>query len=376
MLAHALEYASRGWPVFPLGGKRPRTEHGCKDATTDPSTIEAWWQKFPGANIGIATGRQSGLVVLDVDGDRGESYLEELQRRFGPLPTTLEARTRPGRRHLYFAYPDSAVVRNSESKIGEDIDVRGEGGYAVAPPSIHPETRRPYEWSNAEPVVRLPKWLLDSMTRGKTRARDSSIVIPEGTRNSSLAKIAGWLRRVGLNADEIELRLHEANLQRCVPSLSDAEVSAIARSIARYPPGSQNHVAVVGQEPTKRPAESSPAERVDAWPTSLGDAAYHGILGDLVKAIEPQTEADPAALLTQLLVMLGNVIGRTAHWCVEADTHYLNLNLALVGATGKGRKGTSASHARRVVDAVDPTWSDSRIQSGLSTGEGLMGMSQ
>jgi hypothetical protein len=177
---------------------------------------------------------------------------------------------------------------------------------------------------------------------------------------------------MGSELGEIEARLHEANLQRCVPPLPDAEVAAIARSISRYPPGHPTQVTAVSHEPTETPADGPPAARVAGWPAPLGPAAYHGILGEIVKTIEPQTEADPAALLTQLLVMLGNVIGRTAHWCVEADTHYLNLNLALVGETGKGRKGTSASHARRVFQDVDPGWNDARIQSGLSTGEGLI----
>ena len=94
--------------------------------------------------------------------------------------------------------------------------------------------------------------------------------------------------------------------------------------------------------------DDQPVPTATTWPKHLGLAAYHGPFGTLVQAIKPQTEADPAAVLIQLLVMFGNVVGRTAHFCVEADTHHLNLFAALVGDTGKGRKGV-----RRRTGAAD-----------------------
>ena len=107
------------------------------------------------------------------------------------------------------------------------------------------------------------------------------------------------------------------------------------------------------------------------WP-DLPSEAFHGLPGDIVHAIEPHSEADPVAILIQLLVAFGNVVGRKPHFIVEADRHGMNLFCALVGATSKARKGTSWGHVRRLFDPVDNEWVGQHIQSGLSSGEGLI----
>ncbi|MBU6429897.1 MAG: hypothetical protein KGR26_12865, partial [Cyanobacteria bacterium REEB65] len=108
------------------------------------------------------------------------------------------------------------------------------------------------------------------------------------------------------------------------------------------------------------------------WPDPLSREALHGLAGDIVRTIEPHTEADPAALLFQFLVAFGNAAGRSAHFVAEADRHFTNAFVALVGTTSKGRKGTSWGHVRRLFDTVDPDWAQARILSGLSSGEGLI----
>lgn len=90
----------------------------------------------------------------------------------------------------------------------------------------------------------------------------------------------------------------------------------------------------------------------------------------MVNRLDPHTESDPAAILFQTLVGFGNIIGRTARFCHEADSHFANMNCVLVGSTSKGRKGTSWSHVRRILSRVEPSWQSSA--SGLSTGEGLI----
>jgi hypothetical protein len=107
------------------------------------------------------------------------------------------------------------------------------------------------------------------------------------------------------------------------------------------------------------------------WP-KLASEARHGLVGRFVAAIEPHTEADPVAVLLQFLIFFGNVIGRTAHFSVEADRHYLNLFAVLVGESSKGRKGVSLGQSKRLYEAIDPDWADQRIESGLSSGEGLI----
>src|SRR5262245_22242362 len=110
----------------------------------------------------------------------------------------------------------------------------------------------------------------------------------------------------------------------------------------------------------------------DRWPKPLRAAAYHGVLGDIVRRMEPQTEADPAAVLMSVLVMFGNCIGRTPGFRVSADVHHLNLFAVIVGTTAKSRKGMSRSQAAQVFELVDTDWTRTRITSGLSSGEGLI----
>lgn len=148
----ALHYASRGWRVFPLHGirdgkctcgracespgKHPRVKGGFKAATVAPSQIEEWWAKWPDANIGIATGRVSGLIVYDIDGARGLEQLDFVQRELGELlKPTLVAQTGKGY-HLYYRL----IIESGEPvacSSGDGLDVRADGGYVVAPPSRH-----------------------------------------------------------------------------------------------------------------------------------------------------------------------------------------------------------------------------------------------
>ncbi|MCR9272545.1 MULTISPECIES: bifunctional DNA primase/polymerase [Mameliella] len=156
MMLKALEYAQRGWAVFPVHGivdgrctcgsddckspgKHPVFPGGFKNATTDGETIRDWWSQVPDANVAIATGEASGIFVLDVDigADKsGERSLAELEERIGRLPAEAVVRTGSGGLHFYFAMP-SAPIRSSASRLGLNLDVRGTGGYVVAPPSKH-----------------------------------------------------------------------------------------------------------------------------------------------------------------------------------------------------------------------------------------------
>jgi hypothetical protein len=125
----------------------------------------------------------------------------------------------------------------------------------------------------------------------------------------------------------------------------------------------------------RRRPKSSPQDRSDtkdnSWPT-MDEAAYYGVVGDIVRTIAPHTEADPVAILVQILVFFGNLIGNTAYYRVEADHHYTNLYAVLVGQSAKGRKGTSAGRAKSVMKAADEQWIDERMKGGLSSGEGLI----
>jgi hypothetical protein len=108
-----------------------------------------------------------------------------------------------------------------------------------------------------------------------------------------------------------------------------------------------------------------------AWPT-MDEAAYYGLAGDVVRTMAPHSEADPVAILIQVLVYFGNVVGRAPYYLVEADEHRANLYAVLVGNSSKSRKGTSGSRARSIFTKADESWADDRIKGGLSSGEGFL----
>lgn len=179
MLDHALQYAGRRWRVFPChttisgvcscgkdcskdAGKHPRIKAWQKHATSDAEQITAWWRKWPDANIGIATG--DGLVVVDLDGTAEAAILKGVVERYGPLPPAPVVRTGRGL-HLYFA---GAI---GGSRKVEGLLIRGDGGYVIAPPSLHASGQR-YQWVRQENINPLPdwfrKWMQEAGGKGKT----------------------------------------------------------------------------------------------------------------------------------------------------------------------------------------------------------------
>jgi hypothetical protein len=108
------------------------------------------------------------------------------------------------------------------------------------------------------------------------------------------------------------------------------------------------------------------------WPAPLAEEAFHGPAGEFVQTIEPHSESDPAALLFQFLVAVGNLAGRGPHFAAEGDLHSLNEYLVVMGKTAKGRKGSSWGRVRQVLAKADPVWAGGRILGGLSSGEGLI----
>jgi hypothetical protein len=182
----ALAYAVRGWPVLPLHtpttagcscrradcshpGKHPRTRRGLRDATLSPPLIRAWWTRWPDANVAIATGE---LVVIDVDGPAAYQALGALEQRHGRLPTTLRARSARGE-HIYFNVAGHDIGC-SAGRFGPGLDVRGRGGYVVAPPSRH-ATGHAYAWTSTLAPVPIPPWLAGLLLRP---ARSSRLSLP------------------------------------------------------------------------------------------------------------------------------------------------------------------------------------------------------
>jgi putative DNA primase/helicase len=251
-LRAALWYARRfHWHVFPIRprDKAPLTAGGFYNATTDQAQIRHWWQQWPDANVGIACGA-SGLVVIDIDAKNGAGGLEswaDLRQELGSdIDDTPTVETPTGGLHLYYAAIDRSI-RNSTSQLANGIDVRGEGGYVVAPPSEHPEGGT-YNWAlNCGPheceLDPLPEGIAERLRGPQKLVLDSDssngsgdAIITTGQRNATLTSLAGTMRRRGMTCDAIVAALLAENSARCSPPLHDDEVTRIALSVARYDP--------------------------------------------------------------------------------------------------------------------------------------------
>jgi hypothetical protein len=162
---NCLELIDLGFAIFPLSGgsKIPiKGTNGVKDATTDRAVVAEWGKRWPGANIGIATGIPSGVVVIDFDPRNGsDASVAKLAKERRLFPQTIESKTANGGRHLFYAYADN--LKNSASKLAVGIDVKTTGGYVVAAPSELTNPLRQYQWiirPMGSDFQRLPNWVL------------------------------------------------------------------------------------------------------------------------------------------------------------------------------------------------------------------------
>ena len=254
--------------MFPCkrGDKAPYVAGGFHSATTDEAQVREWWGRWPDAMIGVPTGAVSNLFVLDVDVDKGGvESLRALKEEYGPLPETTVIETGSGGMHFYFAHVDGY---RCGVDLAPGLDIRTTGGYIIAPPSR--STAGPYKTvCKSEERPAPPAWLLglvrDEQGRSAT-ARGSAPTNPkptyndrpahgmhnsaeavsfeeggppigEGGRNDALTRVAGALKRRGVDGDDLADALARINRARCSPPLPDAEVLAIARSVDRYPTG-------------------------------------------------------------------------------------------------------------------------------------------
>jgi putative DNA primase/helicase len=270
----------RGWKILPCSpnAKKPLLKDWPKRASSDLSTIREWATQNLGCNWGVATGPVSGVFILDLDGAAhgvdGRETLAEVERQHCSLPHTLTVLTGGGGEHRYFKYPANRDIRNSDSKsnrLGAGLDVRGVGGQAIVPPSVH-ESGRTYRWADPGfPVADAPDWLLELVstpphglespgeiskpTRPPTlkaaprfddpqsrrighRPKPRFKVLVKWERRPNLFRHACALRRSGAEQSEIEGRLISLNEQCCKPPLPREKISEIATDVARrYPPG-------------------------------------------------------------------------------------------------------------------------------------------
>lgn len=257
MKEQALYYSRLGLAVFPvkLGTKAPLTKHGFKDASKDTGQIEEWWTRWPSANIGIATGAASGgLVVIDLDvkkekGIDGRVTLREWEAEHGKLPdNTWVAITGSGGYH-YFYHSDTQV--KTSAGLYEGIDIRGEGGYVVAPPSIH-ENGRLYEWEQAPmlfPLAEANKTVFDFLhpvpKEWEQKPFELPEQIPEGERTDTMMKLVCSQQAKGLSDEAIRAAVRAENEAKCIPPLTDRELETqVFPALTRYQKGTAPYGAV------------------------------------------------------------------------------------------------------------------------------------
>lgn len=270
LIDHALSYVALGMAVLPLhhpvvgprglqcscgrtdcrqAAKHPYgrlVPRGLLDASKDRSRIHGWVGN-EALNIGITTGAASGVIVLDIDPrHEGDLALAELERQFGALPATWRFLTGGGGEHILFRHP-GGTVRNSVGALGRGIDVRGDGGYIVAPPSRH-ICGRNYAISvdhhpDELPLADIPAWLKLRIADG-TRTRKGTASKPndwrvhvvglhgEGQRNDAVARLTGHLLRARIDPRVCLSLVIAWNRLHCQPPLEDDEVASTVRSIA------------------------------------------------------------------------------------------------------------------------------------------------
>jgi hypothetical protein len=240
----ALDYGRLGWSVIPIAhrGKQPLIRWQVfQHRRPDPTEIAEWFTHWPDANLAVVTGVVSGLVVLDLDPQHGgEASIAQLERTKGPLAETVEARTGGGGRHFYFAH-SGEILRNRVG-IAPGLDLRGDGGYVVAPPSIH-ASGEPYRWERSPDVCRLaalPDWLSGTPAahgrRGHPLSHWRRLLregVGEGEGNNTIASLAGHLLWSGVDPEVVTELLLAWNAVRCRPPLEPEEVVRTVDSITR-----------------------------------------------------------------------------------------------------------------------------------------------
>ncbi len=257
ILECALGYAQLGWYVFPChsvkdskcscgknncgdAGKHPRTLHGFKDATTNEVVIREWWTRWPDANIGVATGPISGILVLDLDAKHNRT-----SKNLGfPIPPTVSARTGGGGEHFFFKYPNYEVESTNGRIMGLGVDIKAKNGYAILSPASH-LSGNSYEWmvspDGIEPTE-VPEWLKKALgnhvdTRSKKLWQKGINGVLEGNRNDTATSMAGKIRS-SLAPEIVETigwaGLMSWNQDNVSPPLPEDELRRVWNSVSNY----------------------------------------------------------------------------------------------------------------------------------------------
>jgi hypothetical protein len=367
MKAAALWYAKRGIPVLPLQwpinggcscgkqechspGKHPRTPRGFKDATTDEAQVVEWWNSCPSANIGVPTGAVSGILVVDVDPrNGGDDSLKATILKHGRFPETAEQMTGGGGRHLFFRYAGGSVPKT----LAEGIDLKGDGGYVVVAPSLHPSGNR-YQWdgvAGSEAILNpadLPAWLRQFLSDSKqplattgTVPRGLPKIIPDGTKHHTIISLIGTLRKRNMPREAAFAACRALNFASPV---SDADIWTQVDSCYQLYPAA---AGVAGSLVTRRMSDIEAKPVSWLWPGRIARGKVSIIAGN------------PGLGKSQITASIAAIVTTGGRWPVDGN-HCLPGDVVFLSAeddpadTLRPRLEAAGANLRRVhvMDAV------------------------
>jgi hypothetical protein len=414
----ALALASRGFRIFPCNpDKTPRVAAWEQAATNSQFAVAVRWEAAPECLPALPVGVHS-LVVIDADrkagGADGVAAFHALcaEQRID-LSTAFIVETPTGGYHFYFTA--QTPYGNSRGSLPDGIDVRGLGGYVIAPGATLPDGRTYRHvcgfWDAIpqlpEPLARFLREKRPVASPAPASAVDASLIgererlcaaaaladevaklraMGEGSgRNRalneashSLGTMDGWI-----DLNEVADALWQASIVNGYVA-KDGEaaakqtiISGLAagrtkpRPLLSYGSISDEYIRQTQQNLIGQYKARQPSQPVKEWPAAMNADAYIGIAGDFIRLVAPHTEGDPCALLIAFLTVVGSIMGRSAYLPVGPTSHYPNLFSVIVAETSKGRKGTVMAEARRFAKMIDATIAN-RMLGGLSSGEGLI----
>lgn len=341
MLEYAKQYVGLGFAVFPLRvrDKVPATEHGCKDATRDIDQVINWWTECPDYNIGIACGSVSdGLVVIDIDDHddkHGMQSYQEWAGENGKLPETCVATTGTGGKHLL--YRTTKTYKN-KTNLYDNIDVRADGGYIVAPPSIHPNGNI-YKW-DISPFANKITWMdnkVEMFLNGKQKTDTQQVqnekfnvgeVVYTGNRVSTLVKLIGSLKASGLSDAAIIEAVKLENEAKCNPPLSIKELEkevlpALERNWRVERPYQEQMIMEVDDIPLP-----IAWEEMQDNPPAVRPELIHGVLrkGHKMSILAPSKGAKTFSLL-ELAIAIAHGQKWLGMQCEQGKVMYINMEV-------------------------------------------------
>jgi hypothetical protein len=389
-LAAAAEYVRHGCAVVPVprGAKGPRIP-AWQNLRLTELEIAQYFSK--GENIGILLGEPSGgLIDIDLDAaealavaDHFLSHTPLVHGRAGKPRSHRWYRVTQPLSYLKFSDPGD-LNHPAQSTL---VELRQDGHQTLVPPSVHP-CGEVLQWEPyGDPAIADVATLSRAVARVAAAALLTRHWPAAGQRHDAALALAGMLLRVGWAKEEVrhfveavaEAAGDGEHHQRGHDVVSTAERLNAGRSAT----GAPALANIVGDAVVQRVREwlgiTSRLEiaglrgsAAPAWPEPLAVEAFHGLAGEFVRAIDPYTEADPAAILLQFLAGFGSIVGRGPHSMVGATQHHSNEFVLIVGRTAKSRKGTSLGEVRAVLGAIDDSWVRSCVRPGLSSGEGVI----